>query len=76
MIQLPELATAEVVLRREDRDPRGVVAALLHEAPLAPAPLQRPREVEAAHLPRAPVLAIRVPGARPHAGVNIARKKG
>ena len=59
------------MLRRQHRDVVGVVAALLDEAPLAPAPLQRPREVQAAHLTRPPVLAVRVLAAGPHVVVGV-----
>ena len=71
LVQLPELLAGEVVLWRQDGDVVGVVAALLDEAGLAPPPLQRPPEVEAAHLARPPVLAVRVLCAGPHVVVGV-----
>ena len=59
------------MLRRQHRDVVGVVAALLDEAGLAPPPLQRPPEVEAAHLARPPVLAVRVLYTGSHVVVGV-----
>ena len=59
------------MLRRQHRNIVGVVAALLDQTPLAPPPLQRPPEVETAHLPRPPVLAVRVLSAGPHVVVGV-----
>ena len=52
------------MLRGEDGDAVGVVAALLDEAGLAPPPGERTGEVEAAHLPGVPLLALSVLRAR------------